>query len=510
MSQPNSPAVASVESIFVTLQMNFIPTAENHFWDFSNWTKAKLLYSLQKRLQFRFVTCPWGMGALSQLVFGSGQGFETRQGTNQGDSKPQSMTMLLLENYIVKPAVSIMMRQAFEESNKSAPRSLPDNDTIGQALNVSNEEELMELHDANNHKSPWTMTYLQFMGRRRDMEIELLQDQPIANFRNNNDLLGPSLIMGKFSMLPLELRRAVWEKVDFQEGHIITIDAPNQRFSRIVQVLPEHPSNSIKPYRRIDHFITKEAHQAVIDMLDGHLYVNDSATAGPNTRKIYFSNQLGDVVFINNLKVAGRSLSGTAIQVGLNGSFERGVKTLALHDRNLFLWKVGATNDDEEFAVIGKILSKFTQLEQLLIVLAPSSASVNLTGDMKLIDVEERSPSNISLENDTSRFSTGYGDDDRCIMNWSTRSTTPRVIRQLFNTFAMNHPEWKTPTLRFMRIAQWYEIADKARYKVAGGQIVENRGEGSLYQKVAGDRLKNHKIALIMKSVKQALGCGST
>lgn len=318
------------------------------------------------------------------------------------------------------------------------------------------EKELIRL-GANKFKNPWTTSFREKKDekfiveeqQRRDKELELREreaQRPDPNFRNNTNDSGPALVMELFPRLPLEIRNMIWQAVDVLKARIITIDADNQSFSKIVQVLPEHPdSHSNNPVfpKNVLHQTTRESREAAIDIHDGFIYVDSTMVSGPGTRKIQFSNKLGDLVFINTLKVCAHSLKAAGFRDGVEGSFAKNLTSLAIHDRNFFLWGLGATDEDTEFAIIANLLSKFTELEHLWIVLAPSNKKLNLTTrtELKIVALPQECQNHSSDR------------DDKCVMRWSVRAMTPVKLHSLFAAYALKHKEWKMPAVRFMRVA---------------------------------------------------------
>ncbi|KAG4440272.1 hypothetical protein IFR05_004233 [Cadophora sp. M221] len=164
------------------------------------------------------------------------------------------------------------------------------------------------------------------------------------------------------------------------------------------------------------------------------MYVDRASTASDRTRKLLFSQKVGDVLFINHLKSCGASFAAAGFQHGPTGPFLCNITTLATHDKNFFLWVLGTNSRDVEFAKIADILSKFASLAKLLIVLGNSNRKCNLIVDTKLEEVS--SSGNAEM-----------------LISWSTKSFSLRKLRTFFATYAANHPEWKFPELTLMRVS---------------------------------------------------------
>ncbi|KAL5314289.1 hypothetical protein ACEPPN_018714 [Leptodophora sp. 'Broadleaf-Isolate-01'] len=312
-------------------------------------------------------------------------------------------------------------------------------------------EKQLILLGANKYKNPWTREYRERKIKKmilhsaelRQMkkDLDALIAHPNPKFRNNRGPNKPALVFEAFQRLPLELRLHVWRYLVFEKVSIITLDAnvSTNKCLKMVRILPSNSSDQTSiplaiPSKNPLLKTTREARQAVLDGMDSHIYVDRVATPSDRTRKLLFNRKVGDILFINHLKSCGASFSAAGFQHSPKSSSLGSITTLAIHDKNFFMWGLGTVNDDVEFAKIADILSKFTSLAKLLIVLGTSNSKCNLPVDTKLEEVS------------------GLGNAEMLI-NWSTRAFNLGTLRTLFATYAANRPGWKVPELALMRVS---------------------------------------------------------
>jgi len=222
----------------------------------------------------------------------------------------------------------------------------------------------------------------------------------------------------------------------FKGPHIITSDADHHKAPKIVQILPENSSSVISKNGLIMSkstllFTMRESRQAVLETLDTHIYVDITSSSSNDTKKIMFSTNLGDYLFINNLNLCAASLMAAGFQSGPKDYFPNKITTLAIHERNFYLCTVPGLDKHAEFAKVADILCKFTALKTLYIVVGTANKKLNLT-----------------LASD---LEPAWSHDAReRIMIWSVNRMDVDDFRDLVSGYAKKNKQWEVPNIDFL------------------------------------------------------------
>lgn len=175
----------------------------------------------------------------------------------------------------------------------------------------------------------------------------------------------------------------------------------------------------------------RESRQAVLETLDTHIYVDITSSSSNDTKKIMFSTNVGDYLFINNLNLCAASLMAAGFQSGPKDYFPNKITTLAIHERNFYLCTVPGLDKHAEFAKVADILCKFTALKTLYIVVGTANKKLNLT-----------------LASD---LEPAWSHDAReRIMIWSVNRMDVDDFRDLVSGYVKKNKQWEVPNIDFL------------------------------------------------------------
>ncbi|KAH7308278.1 hypothetical protein BKA65DRAFT_559763 [Rhexocercosporidium sp. MPI-PUGE-AT-0058] len=390
---------------------------------------------------------------------------DQNQNRNSGLQDTRDFQLKLVANM----ATEIMAEEAEVQAEANRQRELVDKYKDSSALRhrimerCRTEKELILL-GANKFKNPWSQEYrerkinkmlkqgVNLRQMKKDIAV-LIASYPDPNFRNNSHPSKPALVFEVFPKLPTELRLKVWSYLVYEHASFITLDTAKNKFSKIVQA----PSRDIS---------TSSSIPVLLQSKNVLLHTTREARQQRQpTRlaKLVFTKKAGDIVYINHLKSCAASLSAATPDVPPNSEFGfmKNITTLTIHDKNFFLWGLGATNEYDEFAKVADILSKFTGLTNLWIVLGTSNCKLHLGSATMLEKVSCK-------------------DHEKRLIKWSTRAFTFRTLRTLFNTYSSNHPEWKVPELTLMRVSRLNNADTLTLWKQLRKETVGSRKKGRL------------------------------